>query len=146
AHLDSLWRELDRGVRDHLLGMMDRYDLSYRIDDTRSADLSLVVERLQWEPPPYQDEWAARSGPGDREIKVIYELNTMPPGIPTWFIARSHRFSKGIHWRTGALFAHGDGQHLALVNADQHRNAVELAVRGPSPVGFFMVLDDGLNL
>jgi Leucine-rich repeat (LRR) protein/GTPase SAR1 family protein len=142
-HLNELWAELDRGVRDHLLGMMDKYDLSYRIEGG-ATDLSLVVERLQWDPPSYEDTWhSLRRQP---EIKVIYRLNTMPPGIPTWFIARSHRFSKGVHWRTGALLGHGDGQHLALVTADRHRNVLELAVRGPSPAGFFMVLDDGLNL
>jgi internalin A len=146
-HLTELWRDLDKGVRDHFLGMMDKYDLSYRIDSSRSGDLSLVVELLQWDPPPYQEEWEAiRHRPNTREIKVVYRLNTMPPGIPTWFIARSHRFSKKIHWRTGALLGHGDGQHLALVSADRHRSTIELAVRGPSPAGFFMVLDDGLNL
>jgi hypothetical protein len=84
--------------------------------------------------------------PNTREIRVLYRLNTMPPGIPTWFIARSHRFSKKLHWRTGALLGHGDGQHVALVRADLHRNTVELAVRGPAPAGFFSILDDGLNL
>ncbi|HEX5405781.1 MAG TPA: COR domain-containing protein [Pseudonocardiaceae bacterium] len=146
-HLNALWGDLDRGVRDHFLGMMDKYDLSYRIDPFRSGDLSLVVERLQWDPPQFSADWdAVRQQPNAREIKVIYRLNTMPPGIPTWFIARSHRFSKNVHWRTGALLGHGDGQHLALISADRQRSTVELAVRGPSPVGFFMVLDDGLNL
>ncbi|HEV2783125.1 MAG TPA: hypothetical protein VGX25_27400 [Actinophytocola sp.] len=106
-----------------------------------------MVERPQWNPPPYQKEWEEiRNRPSTREIKVIYRLNTMPPGIPTWFIARSHRFSTKTHWRTGALLAHPDGQHLALVRADRHRSVVELAVRGPTPAGFFLVLDDGLNL
>jgi internalin A len=146
-HLDVLWADLDRGVRDHFLGMMDAYDLSYRVDDARSGDLSLVVERLQWDPPDYTAEWAALADrPDTKEIKVVYRLNTMPPGIPTWFIARSHRFSKGVHWRTGVLLGHPDTRHLALVRADAHRGTVELTVRGPQPVGFFMLLDDGLNL
>ncbi|MCT2581872.1 leucine-rich repeat domain-containing protein [Actinophytocola gossypii] len=146
-HLDELWSGLDRGLRDHFLGMMDKYDLSYRIEGGRTGDVSLVVERLQWDPPDYQPEWD-EIGRRDntREIRVLYRLNTMPPGIPTWFIARSHRFSRAMHWRTGALLGHGDGQHLALVRANRHRNTVELAVRGPSPVGFFSILDDGLNL
>jgi hypothetical protein len=127
--------------------MMDKYDLSYRVDPSKPDDLSLVVERLQWDPPDYQREWEEiRRQPNAREIKVVYQLNTTPPGIPTWFIARSHRFSRGVHWRTGALLGHGDGQHLALISADRQRNVVELAVRGPAPAGFFMVLDDGLNL
>ncbi|HEU5473877.1 MAG TPA: COR domain-containing protein [Actinophytocola sp.] len=146
-HLNELWADLDHGVRQHFLGMMEKYDLSYRVEGTRSGDVSLVVERLQWNPPNYQAEWEAlRRREDTREIRVIYRLNTMPPGIPTWFIARSHRFSRNVHWRTGALLAHPDGRHLALVSADRHRNAVELTVRGPTPAGFFSVLDDGLNV
>ncbi|HZU57543.1 MAG TPA: leucine-rich repeat domain-containing protein [Actinocrinis sp.] len=144
-HMDELWNDLDRGLRDHFLGMMDKYDLSYKIDGGRGADLSLVVERLPWNAPPYQKLWDAAT-PGEHEIRVVYQLNTTPPGIPTWFIARSHRFSTGTHWRTGALLAHTDGRHRALIRTDSHRNCVELAVRGPSPAAFFAILDDGLNL
>ncbi|SMD10279.1 COR domain-containing protein [Kibdelosporangium aridum] len=140
THLRELWRGLDRGTSDHFLSMMDKYDLSYRVDG-RPDDVSLVVERLSWNPPAYQDLW--RGMAGRQEIRVLYRLNTMPPGIPTWFIARSHRFSISMHWRTGAVLKHGD--HLALVRADAHRKTVELTVRGPSPAAFFSILDDGLN-
>lgn len=146
-HLNELWVDLDHGVREHFLGMMEKYDLSYRVEGARSGDVSLVVERLQWNPPDYRAQWnGLLNRPDTREIRVIYRLNTMPPGIPTWFIARSHRFSRNVHWRTGALLGHPDGRHLALVSADRHRNVVELTVRGPTPAGFFMVLDDGLNV
>jgi internalin A len=139
-HLNELWWDLDQGMRDHFLGMMDKYDLSYRVDGSPD-DVSLVVERLSWNPPPYQEQWDATEGA--QEIRVLYRLNTMPPGIPTWFIARSHRFSTNTHWRTGALLKSGD--QTALVRADTHRKTVELTVRGPSPAAFFSVLDDGLN-
>jgi internalin A len=69
----------------------------------------------------------------------------MPPGIPTWFIARSHRFTTATHWRTGALLAHPDGAHKALLRAQPRRNLVELTVRGPSPAAFFSLLNDGFD-
>jgi hypothetical protein len=126
--------------------MMDRYDLSYKVDGGSGNDLSLVVERLPWNAPPYQEKWGEVSlGASEHEIRVVYQLNTTPPGIPTWFIARSHRFSTGVHWRTGALLSHTDGQHRALIRTDIHRNTVELTVRGKAPARFFAVLDDGLN-
>lgn len=141
--VNELWHDLDRGMRDHFLGMMDRYDLSYRVDGDGKADVSLVVERLPWNPPAYQEAWDELRG--KQEIKVLYRLNTMPPGIPTWFIARSHRFTLGTHWRTGVVLQHPDGRHRALVRAYPHRNLVELVVRGPAPAAFFSILDDGLN-
>uniref|UniRef100_UPI003D726B4A COR domain-containing protein n=1 Tax=Nonomuraea jabiensis TaxID=882448 RepID=UPI003D726B4A len=145
-HLNELWWDLDRGLRDHFLGMMDKYDLSYQIDGGRRGDISLVVERLPWNPPPYHQSWEKMAEiPGMKEIKVLYRLNTMPPGIPTWFIARSHRFTTNHHWRAGALLQHSDNTHRALLRADHHRNVVELAVRGPAPAAFFSILDDGLN-
>ncbi|MFJ6672732.1 COR domain-containing protein, partial [Actinosynnema sp. NPDC091369] len=147
GHLDELWSDLNRGLRDHFLGMMDKFDLSYRIEGGRKGEISLVVERLQWDPPDFKTQWdTGYSTDNVHEIRVLYRLNTSPPGIPTWFIARSHRFSTGIHWRTGALLRSSDGKNLALVRADRHRNVVELSVRGPSPAAFFSVLDDGLNL
>jgi internalin A len=139
-HLHELWWDLEQGMRDHFLGMMDKYDLSYRVDG-HPDDVSLVVERLSWNPPNYQVQWDELQGA--QEIRVLYRLNTMPPGIPTWFIARSHRFSTDTHWRTGAMLKHGE--QTALVRADTHRKTVELTVRGPSPAAFFSILDDGLN-
>jgi internalin A len=144
AEIGRLWPDLDPGLRAHFLSMMDKYDLSYRIDGESVSAVSLVVERLPWNPPEYKSVWDEIGGDKEaHEIKVLYRLNSMPPGIPTWFIARSHRFSTGTQWRTGALLRHG--AHLALVRSDQHRRTVELTVRGPAPAAFFSILDDGLN-
>ena len=141
-----LWSDLDRGMRDHFLGMMDKYEISFQVDGGSTGVVSLVVERLPWNPPPYEDAWdEALRVPGTSEIKVLYQLNTMPPGIPTWFIARSHRFTTNTHWRTGALLQHIDRSHTALVRTYSRRNTVELTVRGPAPAAFFSILDDGFN-
>ena len=148
-HLNTLWSDLDFGMRDHFLRMMDEYDLSYRTGSERGNDVSLVVERLPWNAPAgYEDRWnlVPPGGVREHEIRMIYQLNTTPPGIPTWFIARSHRFTTDTHWRSGALLKHPDRRHRALIRADRHRNEVELAVRGPSPAAFFAVLNEGLNV
>ncbi|HTJ69063.1 MAG TPA: COR domain-containing protein [Actinospica sp.] len=146
--LNELWADLDHGMRDHFLRMMDEYDLSYRTESEGGGDVSLVVERLPWNAPAgYEERWNLMP-PGtvqEHEIRMIYQLNTTPPGIPTWFIARSHRFTTDTHWRSGALLAHPDRRHRALIRTDRHRNELELAVRGPSPATFFAVLNDGLN-
>jgi hypothetical protein len=72
---------------------------------------------------------------------------SIPPGIPTWFIAREHRFSIEIHWRLGVLLADTprNPKHLGLVQSYPQQRYMELKVRGPMPHYFFVVLRDGLE-
>ena len=145
-HERELWFDLNRALQDRLLLIMEKFDLTYRITDDPAA-ASLIVERLPWDIPSYQEQWdAALSGPGAREIRLRYQLNLLPPGIPTWFIAREHRFSTGIHWRSGALLRHAsDPRVLGLIRAERREATVDLAVRGPMPQLFFSVLQDGFE-
>ncbi|MEP7340619.1 MAG: hypothetical protein ABI977_23005, partial [Acidobacteriota bacterium] len=76
-----------------------------------------------------------------------YELDLiMPAGIPTWFIARQHRFTTHTHWKYGVLFKDEAGKHFGLVRALPTAKQVWLTVRGPAPHYFFSVLRDGLEL
>ena len=147
AHGRALWADLHPGLRDRFLLMMEKFDLSYRTTNHATA-ASLVVERLPWESPAYQDRWAAAlERGGAREIRLRYRLSTLPPGIPTWFIAREHRFTTGLHWRSGALFSYTwDPRVLGLIQADRQDKIVDLIVRGPVPQLFFSVLQDGFEL
>ncbi|MFB7502374.1 COR domain-containing protein [Streptomyces broussonetiae] len=138
----TLWRDVERSMRRHLIRMMENFDLSYRTEDQAA---SLVVELLPWNPPPYQDEWNSPERLGQRELRLRYRLHTVPPGIPTWFIAREHRFSTPVRWRSGALLRHPDGVHAALVTVDRHAKTAELRVRGSYPHDFFAVLKDGFE-
>ena len=150
--MDELWSDLTPGLRGHFLELMEQFDLSYKIPDD-PEDKSLVVERLDHEPPHYQALWDQKQRePHCTEISMKYQLSEILAGIPTWFIARQHRFTLGLHWRTGVLF--GDDRHsprhLALlrVERDTLSNAdfVRLTVRGPMPQDFFAVLKSGLEL
>ncbi|MCP4700859.1 MAG: GTPase [Gammaproteobacteria bacterium] len=144
--MNSLWRELTPSMREHFLKLMERFDLSYRTLDDK--DKSLVVERLSLDPPDYRSRWEELlQRPGCREISLRFDLGSLQPGIPTWFIARQHRFTLRTHWRYGALFGdqRDNPQHLALVRAYPHERAVELSVRGPYPQNFFALLKDGLE-
>jgi internalin A len=145
-HERELWSDLEPGLRDRFLLMMEKFDLSYRITDDPTA-ASLVVERLPWENPPYHQPWqAALNEVGSREIRLRYQLSTLPPGIPTWFIAREHRFSTETHWRSGAFLRYSSEEQIfALIRADRQDKTVDLAVRGPVPQLFFSVLQDGFE-
>ena len=140
-----LWSDLEIGLRDRFLRLMEKFDLSYRIRDSSAA--CLIVERLPWETPEYQKFWNdAAAEPSAREVSIRYKMNTIPPGIPTWFIAREHRFTTGLHWRSGALLRYTtDPRVVGLIIADRHNRTVDLIVRGPTPQMFFSLLQDGFE-
>ena len=148
-HMDEVWSGIaDPIMHERLLRLMEKFDLSYRIPDD-PQDRSIVVERLKLDPPDYESRWdAILESAGCKEIGMKFDLqSTRPAGIPTWFIARAHRFTTSTHWRYGALFSDGpERKHLALVNAPPSERYVTLTVRGPSPHNFFALLKDGLEL
>ena len=147
ADVELAWGEIPEPLRRQLLILMQRYDVCYLVDEADGGALAIAVSRLPQSPPDYASAWGKPlQRPGCREIQVRYRLPVLPPGIPAWFLARSHRFSTGLQWRYGTLLSHPDAEHTALIAADVERNTVELAVRGPLPASFFAVLDDGLNL
>ncbi|NDJ25475.1 GTPase, partial [Nostoc sp. B(2019)] len=141
----QLWRDLEPSMRDHFLHLMERFDLSYRTQENR--DISLVVERLPFDPPNYEQKWQQIKQSSEcHEISMKFQLNTIPAGIPTWFIARQHRFTTNTHWRNGVLFADTPEQkHLALVQAFPHERYLQLTVRGAYPLNFFVLLKDGIE-
>jgi small GTP-binding protein len=146
AHMDELWSDIDPAMRNHFLRLMEKFDLSYRTLEDR--DISLVVERLSHNPPEYEETWEAIKGHAPcKEMSMKFVLDTaMPAGIPTWFIARAHRFTTHTHWLYGALFADSpERKHLGLIQAFPHDRYVKLTVRGSLPHNFFTLLWDGLE-
>jgi len=151
--MDELWQDINPSLRDHFLDLMEQFDLSYKIPED-PENKSLVVERLDYEAPDLKPRWdSKKQEPNCKEISMKFQLSEILAGIPTWFIARQHRFTLNLHWRTGVLF--GDSRtanpsHLGLleVKRDTRTNAdyVNLTVRGPMPYSFFNTLRDGFEL
>jgi internalin A len=147
AQMDVVWSDIPVIMRDRFLRMMEKFDLSYRIPED-NENKSLVVERLSFDEADYHEMWDdIRPIESGGEMTLKFRLNsTMPAGIPTWFIARSHRFTTGTHWRNGALFKDSEDKHKALVRAFPHERYIDLTVRGPYPQNFFALLKDGFEV
>jgi internalin A len=137
-----LWGDLPEYVRKHLLALMEHFDLAYRIPDD-AEHRSLVVERLPENAPSYEPLWQRFQG--QPELRLRFKLGAMHPGIPTWFIARCHRFTQHLHWVRGVLFGddRSNPRHLALVVANEPERRVDFTIRGPFPWGFMPLLVDG---
>ena len=143
--MDIVWDGIPGFLRDMLLRMMERFDLSYMIPDDPD-NRCLIVERLSHEEANFENTWQSLNGQNELTMRFRIPQSNMPPGIPTWFIARSHRFTTHTHWRTGGLFRDKTHQHYALVRAFPERRYVELKVRGPAPHSFFSLMRDGLDV
>ncbi|MEO1181413.1 MAG: COR domain-containing protein, partial [Cyanobacteria bacterium J06636_28] len=153
--MNHVWADIQPGLRNFFLRLMERFDLSYRTLENR--DISLIVERLPFELPEFQTVWDQKLQEANcKEVSMKFQVSEILPGIPTWFIARQHRFTidqgerRGIHWRTGVLLKDRENKHLGLVRTlrDDSTNAdyLHLTVRGPVPHNFFSVLREGLEL
>ncbi len=141
--MQQLWHDIESHWHDKFITLMETFDLSYRTGDEQRV--CLIVEKLSYEEhPDYLSTW--KRWEGQREITFKYQLDTIPAGIPTWFIARTHRFTLYIHWRYGVLLQDKSKQHLAFVIARPEQKEVWLKVRGPMPYYFFAQLRDTLEL
>ena len=122
---------------------MEQFDLTYQTRENK--EISIIVEHLKYEPTDYEPLW--NSKPSSPEITMKFRLGQdLLPGIPTWFIARAHRFTTHNHWRLGGLFADEGQKHLGLVQTFPVQRYVQLKVRGPYPQNFFTLLKDILDL
>ncbi|MCX6377930.1 MAG: hypothetical protein NT023_00405, partial [Armatimonadetes bacterium] len=144
----TLWSRVDAEVRELFLNLMEQFDLSYRIPDDPEYK-SLVIECVPPDEADYSAVWeASLTKEYCREVTLHYKLSAIPAGIPTWFIARSHRFTQNLHWKRGALF--GDDrkapQHFALITASEEDKRVEITVRGASPESFLSLMVQGMEV
>src|ERR1017187_4948212 len=139
ADLDKLWEQdrLPPEVREHLIHLMDGFDLTYSTGDRR--DVGMVVEALPYSSPEERKRMAADAGVP--RMEMIYRFPSLqrhlPPGIPTWGIARAHRMMKGKAWRDAAEFSDPDTNSTALILASDTAKEVRLQVAADYPPFFF---------
>jgi len=149
-HRDQLWPDLDPGLSEKLTAMMERFDLAYRVDSPDHNDVALVVERLRaGAPTQLADAWPTElSDPRMTELRLVYKLASRQAGIPSWFIAREHRYATGIMWSRGVLLQHHGAANPAMALLEDDGSAqptIRLTVRGLEPHTFFSILNEGFT-
>jgi internalin A len=151
AERARLWHDLDPDMHERLVRIMERFDLAYRVGDSdHSEDVALVVERLGYARPADADRlWRqALKRPGVREIGFDFTLHSRQAGIPSWFIARQHYYTTGLHWAHGVLLHDRNPDHpaYALVLDDEaERPTISIRVRGRYPARLLSVLTEAFE-
>jgi hypothetical protein len=148
TRLKDIWRseaaEPTYPPSDHayFLRLMEKFDISYRVDEGSS----LVAQLVPYERPSLP--WDHRTPiPEDvRSLGLVCELSEPAPGLIAWLTVRHHRASTGKHWRAGVFLRHPISAYAseALVELQDDRHVV-IEVRAPSPDLFFNVLRDSLE-
>lgn len=129
-----------------LFRLMERFELSYQLDNDepgKSATLSLVPLLLPHEPPITLTAWPQTPPAGQTQVEMVYHLDFVPAGIMSRFIVRTHRYTKGLHWREGVLLAY-EG-HEARVELNSMAREIRLLVTGVLPQNFFTILMNTMN-
>ena len=150
ARLKSIWRNREDGssypVRYHpyLLRLMEKFDISYRIDGDELR--SLVAQLVPHERPPLPWESWMPPPAGIRTLKLMCRLSEVAPGLIPWLTVRHHRASTGIYWRRGVFLRHPievyDSEALLELH---HSRDLFVEVRAPSPDFYFNALRDSIE-
>ncbi len=138
----DIWNSYDDNLRPAFLRLMEKFDLSYRIED--KPGYSIVSELVPYKPPEY--DWSETNDlpEAQSELSMQYELDFVPAGLIIWFIARTHRFSsKERHWQDGVYLEQNGSR--AVVELDRYSRILKLRVQGVMPHYFFSILKDSID-
>lgn len=141
--LERIWKKakLPPRVRQHLVRLMDHFDLTYDTGD--SSDVGMVVESLRYANAEQAVE--AQLPAEQPAMEFVFRFpklqRRLPPGVPTWAVARAHRYLdrnlEGNPWRNAARFFDEDTKSSALLTASDTSKEVRLRVAGDYPPFFF---------
>ncbi len=153
SDLPGIWAVDENGqpYESHLypifLRLMERFYLSYQIEADTLGDhstSSLIPQLLPYQPPINLPAWPKSPPAGQTQVEMVYRFDFLPPGIMSWFIVRTHRFSQDLHWREGVLLAY-EGHH-ARAELNPMQRELRLLVQGPLPQNFFTILMNTMDV
>jgi hypothetical protein len=128
SRLSAIWSDHQRAnepryppeLHSFLLRLMETFDVSYRVRE-EEGKRSLIGQMVPYEPPKLK-----KMADG-RQLRVMYDMRTSPPGLMPWLIVRTHRFAANrLHWRRGTSLLHRE--RTALLTLDAQDRRLELIV------------------
>ena len=141
AAFPRIWRDYDRSLYPRFRRLIERFLISFQLPPEHPQQPpthSLVPLRLHHQPPAGLPPWAEVL-PDLPEINMRLTLtNFTPPGLMSWFIVLTHRYTQSLHWREGVRLAY-DGQQAEVV-FNPSLGELWLRVRGRAPYNFFNIL------
>ena len=148
ARLGQIWHDptggYDRRYHPYFLRLMEKFDISYRLEDDETH--SLVAQLVPHQRPALPWQPGTPPPAGIRALALVCRLAEPAPGLIPWLTVRHHRASTGMHWRRGIFLRHPIAAYASEALLEL-RSSSELAVevRAPSPDLYFNVLRDSIE-
>lgn len=129
------------------LRLMERFDLSYQLESDMLGEpvtRSLIPQLLPHQPPDGLLPWPEVPLDGQTKVEMRYRFDFVPAGIMSWFIVRTHRYTRHQHWREGVILEYRG--HFARVELNPMLRELRMVAWGMQPHTFFTILKDTLDL
>jgi len=147
---ERIWRDrtdgpsYPRDYHPYFLRLMEKFDVSYRLDDDENS--SLVAQLTPHDRPDLPWDNRTPLEAGKRSLSFVCQLSEPAPGLIAWLTVRHHRASIAKHWRSGVFLRHPIDAYdstalLELRSPDQ----LTVVVRAPSPDFYLNVLRDSVE-
>ncbi|MBC7877562.1 MAG: hypothetical protein H7Y59_10360 [Anaerolineales bacterium] len=132
SHLEDVWLKhnfkeephYDKELYPFFLRLMEKYDVSYRLQD---SDASLVAQHVPQVRPnlPWQPDEVPKEN--QRRLGMVCVMDEAPPGLVPWMIVRTHDYAyeldnHRLHWQKGMFLSykeHGESM-LELRDREFH--------------------------
>lgn len=143
ADFPRIWRGYDRRLYPVFTRMLERFLISYQLEEIAPGHRqSMIPLLLPHSPPAALPPWSEIL-PDQPEVRMVFDLDFVPDGIMSWFIVLTHHYSQDLHWREGVRLQY-DG-HQAHVELNPSTRQLWLYVRGSAPSNFFNILQHTIN-
>jgi hypothetical protein len=126
----------DRSLHPFFLRVMEKYDVSYRLEGERSSLVAQLVPNLR-PSLPWDSEDVATGGIA--RIALTCTMDDAPPGLVPWMTVRTHHFATTprLHWQRGMFLRYDDyGEALLELQGRELR----VTVRATWPDYFMSIL------
>jgi Leucine-rich repeat (LRR) protein/GTPase SAR1 family protein len=128
----------------YFLRLMEKFDISYRLDGDEAH--SLVAQLVPHQRPALPWQPGIQLPAGVRKLTLVCRLSEPAPGLIPWLTVRHHRASTGTHWRRGVFLRHPIATYASEAIVELRNNTeLTVEVRAPSPDLYFNVLRDSIE-
>jgi hypothetical protein len=142
ADIGKVWHAYPPALHTWILKLTEEFDLTFALTD---KPMSIVPCLLPEQAPafdwPELDERSAL-----KEIKVVYNFETLPHGLFNRIQVRMYQFSADtLIWKMGSFFRKNN--HIALLlNQPDHKPVIQVQVHGSKPENIVFLIHEVIEM